>query len=891
MISIHSMVSAQSENIRTIHLNCIDTSLESAIREIQRQTNIEFIYDARLIMNQTVTCRIENVTVRDAITLLLKQTPISFQIFPPNSIVFYEDKTSSQKIAGVVVDRLSQEGLPQANIALKNSERGTATDESGYFKLENMRTEICTLMVCYMGYQPLEILVDNSNIDPLKVEMDQNPVQMPPVVISETRIPDIPIMDQYGKIQFIPVEIKSLPSSADRDILHSLQTIPGTKSIFDHLDGLYVQGGTPDQNLILFDNIPVFRAEHLWGYMNVFNPNAIKQVHFYKVGFPCRYGDKLSSVVGLKGDVGQDEKIRFGMGADFFSANSHIQLPFNSKLRCAFSLRQSFHKIGLREMYYNTEDYLFLLKRRYRTNLNQGNMFRFYDMTGKINYQFSPQNTLSFTLFTTHDKIDITKRSESQGKIEGTRFEKWTNNGMGLTWVTRWTSRSQSHLSMTWADYQNEYLYQYRLTAERIQYLPDSTIARLYYDIPVREYDQFRISQFNFKCNYSLRVNPFYEIDTGVNVSYTKVKHQLPLEHYFTIEQSVPIEDTYHLSIELPANFRAWKHVLYADNRLKIQKHSEIVIGCRSIYYEPLNTFYIDPRVGITSNWSRFSLNLKWGHYHQFLHRMSVRAGDFNPMRTSYYWALADERLKTEFSEHRSIGFDVDWDNYHMGINVYQKKNKNLLFLVPTIFDYFFHFSAPMSEMTENFSSDIIYIDRGSSTSQGIEFLLQRKYGAISGWFTYQIGRSEYRFKTINQGKSFLAEYDRTHEINWVTQFAWRNLILSFSTIYATGTPFSTAEHTVFGSPIEHDFYTYCDRSIIKNERLPSYNRFDVKLIHHIKIFSSFELEYGCTLLNIFNQTNVIDQYYQSYEDMKNDQVTDITEPGRTLFIFCNLSH
>jgi ferric enterobactin receptor len=259
-------------------------------------------------------------------------------------------------------------------------------------------------------------------------------------------------------------------------------------------------------------------------------------------------------------------------------------------------------------------------------------------------------------------------------------------------------------------------------------------------------------------------------------------------------------------------------------------------------------------------------------------------------MRTSYYWALSDERLKPEFAEHVSFGIAFDRNAYLLKIHLYQKKSKNLLFLIPTIYSDAYLYSSAMHEAIHS-TSDMIYIDRGASTSRGIEFLLQKKYGAISGGLTYQIGKSEYQFQTINQGHLFLAEYDRTHEINWVTQFAWRNWMLSLSTIFATGTPFSTAEHTVFGSPIEHDFYAYCDRSVINNERLPSYNRFDIKLSHRIRIFSLCELEYGCTLLNLFNQTNVIDRYYQNAEDMKNNQVTDITEPGRTLFIFCNLSH
>ena len=177
--------------------------------------------------------------------------------------------------------------------------------------------------------------------------------------------------------------------------MQSIQLTPGVKTVQDRIDGLYIQKGTPDQNLLLLDGIQVIRGEHLWGYYNAFNQNAIKNVTLHKTGFSSKFGDRLSSIIELEGDTGNGDNVELGAGADIFCMNAFIKIPYHSKFRSAFAMRKSFKSVGFNNMYYNFEDYIFLLKRHYDTNLEHGNLFRFYDLVGKLEYDLSAKNKIA----------------------------------------------------------------------------------------------------------------------------------------------------------------------------------------------------------------------------------------------------------------------------------------------------------------------------------------------------------------------------------------------------------------------------------------------------------------------------------------------------------------
>ena len=861
-----------------ISLECRNMPLEEALKMIQEQARIEFVYDAELLLNKQVSCVFNKLPLEEAIATVLSKSDIRYQLFPPKSVVFYQDRKRDRALAGIVVDRITGKGLPQANVHIKGTGKGTASGSAGDFMLRNLDAKLCTLSVCYIGYRPVEFVTSTQLHDPLTVAMDRSVIEMEPVDITDSKIYGLFDSTPYGEIQFLPSELKRLPTAANGDILQLLQSLPCTKGIFDQLDGLYVQGGTPDQNQVLFDGIPVVRAEHLWGYMNAFNPESVSQVHLHKAGFPSNYGDKLSSIIELEGNAGGDQP-HAGIGADFFSTHAFVQLPCHEKIKCAFSGRRSFHQIGLKDMAVNMEDYLFLIKRRYLSDINHGHMFAFWDGTGKIEYQHSPETTMSLTAFATYDKIDIARPSDSDEHAQ--RYENWSNQGIGFNWKHRSKENHEIRAQLNYSGYANDYLYQYHyIIPERSLVLPDGEVLRIEStDVFIEESDHYELSHLNGKLNYTRPFTAWFALNAGIDIERATVGHALPENHYKP-DGPIRILEGYQLSIALPSSVYSWKEALYINHHFKFFGCMELIAGGRSVYYEPMQRFYPTLRMALLAHKHGWTFHVKWGSYYQFLHRMSVRAGDFNPMRTSYYWAMADKDLVPSYSEHWTGGIDFNAGEWSYGLNAYYKTCDHILFLLPTIF-----------REDQNMDKDLIYIDQGASFSKALEIYAQKKFGWITGWVSYQTGKSLYRFASINQGRSFFTEFDRTHEINGNVRMIWRGAAISFSALYATGTPFSTAEHTIFGDAIEYDFIAYCNRSVIKNSRLPDYLRCDVKLSHLFEPFRGLHLEYGATIYNLFNRKNIIDQYYRDLMDMNDKVKTDITEMNRSVFLFVTVRY
>jgi hypothetical protein len=286
---------------------------------------------------------------------------------------------------------------------------------------------------------------------------------------------------------------------------------------------------------------------------------------------------------------------------------------------------------------------------------------------------------------------------------------------------------------------------------------------------------------------------------------------------------------------------------------------------------------YLDPRVEISYDILGIKLKSIWGKYHQYLHRMSIDAGDFNPMRTSYYWMLAYDQLKPESASHLLLAATYNIGEYEFSLNYFNKEYQNLVKLIPGV-----KFTG-----IENYSN-YIQIDNGKGLSRGIEFLIKKNSGFITGWISYQLGYAKYKFNLINQHQWYDAYYNRKHELNIVALFKKRSWQFSLLNILATGTPYSTADHTVFSIPIEYDFYSYTDPTNIYNNQQPLYLRSDIKFTYNLFIKSKLTIKTGFTLFNIFNHKNVIDQYYANLYNYNNNHKSNITELDRTLFLFCN---
>ena len=206
-------------------------------------------------------------------------------------LLFTISLSSQRTISGVVISKDNQERLPFADIIIKGTNQGASTNVDGYFSLIDAPEDSLTLQVFYVGYTTIEIAIEagNSDIKNLKIELKSG-VQLGEVVISSKSYKVMNASEGISTIQISPAQLALLPNVGEVDIFRSLQLLPGVSGSNESSSGLYVRGGTPDQNLVLLDGMTVYNVDHFFGFFSAFNADAVKDVQLFKGAFPAKYG-------------------------------------------------------------------------------------------------------------------------------------------------------------------------------------------------------------------------------------------------------------------------------------------------------------------------------------------------------------------------------------------------------------------------------------------------------------------------------------------------------------------------------------------------------------------------------------------------------------------------
>ena len=869
---ILNLLHAGNRGESCISIDCVDQPLVTVLSEVHGQTQARFVYDADLVEGKRVTCKVENKKLEDALPVILHPCQLNFQIYPDQVVVLYQDTTFRNILRGCVFDSLTGEGLPYANILIDGGSVGTAADASGNFSLDYQTETVCTLKVQYIGYQAEKLILDSRDITDLAISLKEKPILTRNVVVHSTGIPDLAVRQSGGHIDFKPENIGYLPAHTPSDILQCLQTMSGTRAINEYLNGLYVNSGTPDQNLVLLDGIPLFYAEHLWGYINLFQSHAIRRVDLLKSGFPVRYGDKLSSVIELEGKSCDIGRPRVGVGADFFSLYGYIQSPIFKQLRGSVSVRKAFNQFALPDHYYHTEDYLYMAKRRYMTNLYHGKVFNYFDVLSKLEYDYGSDNRLALTFFTGQDEFNLTKFEESNSRLVGNRLEKWRNTGVGLNWEFHWIKKLKTQLTVAYSYFRNLYNYYLHYHGLIEQVLPDGSLRHHEFDYIINEVDEDKIAQGQIKLSSRLRFNPFFNFEFGGEYSQTQLAQKFPEEQIWNNPYYNPPQD---LIVRIPETKRDNQQALFIENVSHLGRSSSRV-GLRAVHLSGFKKVYLEPRFSITVSLFRpFSLNMHWGRYNQSIHRISPKVGDGIPLRTSFFWAVSDERFQPAGVDHATVGFQLDFEDYLLKMDFYSKQYRNLLHLLPY-----------QSEDDAQF----IAVDKGIGRARGFELSIMKKHGFFSGWFSYHLSRSDYQLPHVNEGLSFYADHDRTHEINLVNRLSWQGWNLTLFGIYASGCPYTPTDEIFYTIPVDYDCNLLINHKDRNTGRLPDYRRLDVTFMRQIKDLYHCHIDCGVTLLNVLGHRNVLDRYYQNTNDSSFDYLkNDMPGLPFTVSLFVNV--
>ena len=247
-------------------------------------------------------------------------------------------------LTGKISDKVTGEALPFAYVQVRGTTIGTTTNSDGYFTLVRVPTDTSTILIQYVGYEATKIfLIPGTPVKGLNIEIKPSIQALKGVTI--TALKDEVVMankENINVVKITPRKLEQLPGLGERDIMRSFQLMPGISASNESSSGLYVRGGTPDQNLILYDGFTVYHVDHLYGFFSAFNSNALKDIQLYKGGFESRFGGRLSSVTEITSKEGNQKRFNIGGDISLLSTNVFAEIPIGDKFTSFIAFRKSY---------------------------------------------------------------------------------------------------------------------------------------------------------------------------------------------------------------------------------------------------------------------------------------------------------------------------------------------------------------------------------------------------------------------------------------------------------------------------------------------------------------------------------------------------------------------
>lgn len=357
---------------------------------------------------------------------------------------------SRHTISGYVRSSGSGEPLIQATVLNLAGGQGIATNRYGYYSL-SLAADTVRLTFSYVGHATRSVVLALKNDTLLNVELVAG--SLLEEIVVEAREEAIHERTQMSVVSVLPRQVQTLPALlGEADILKTLQLMPGVQSGNEGTTGLYVRGGSPDQNLILLDGVPVYNASHLFGFFSVFNPGSINYVELIKGGFPARYGGRLSSVLDISMKEGNAKWFAGEANIGLISGSATLEGPIvKDKGSFIISGRRTYLDLVAKP----------LLKRFVDTEENEDVDYYFYDLNAKVNYRLGQKHQLYLSAYSGRDQGAIsdgqTTRLVADEAVTNNDFNlQWSNLTTAFRWNYVISPRLFSNTTLTYSRYSSE---------------------------------------------------------------------------------------------------------------------------------------------------------------------------------------------------------------------------------------------------------------------------------------------------------------------------------------------------------------------------------------------------------------------------------------------------
>ncbi len=726
-------------------------------------------------------------------------------------------------ISGHIKDGDNGEELIGATIYIEELKTGTATNVYGFYSL-TVPEGTYTVIYQYIGYNSRRdtLVLDKDIVQ--TIEMASESKKIDEVEITSERMNKNVTDVDMGVVKLDIQTVKKIPAVfGEVDIIKTLQLLPGIVGAGEGVGGFFVRGGGVDQNLILLDEAVVYNASHLLGFFSVFNSDAIKDMEIYKGGIPAAYGGRLSSLLDVRMKDGNMKKFGVSGGIGLISSRLTVEAPIiKDKMSFIVSGRRTYVDL--------------FLKLSPNEEINQNKLY-FYDLNAKYNWRINEKNRIFVSGYFGRDVFGF-----------GNNFATdWGNATATFRWNHVVSNKMFANFTFVFSDFN------YSLG------VPEGALA----------FDwNARIRDFSLKGDFTNYLNPNNTFKWGVIATH----------HNFLPGEVVPASDESIFNSLVMPDKNAMEYAAYVSNEQKIGDKITLSYGLRySAFsqvgpgrvfnydsdgevidtteygrFEHIKTYHgPEPRVAIRYGWNKENaVKANYTRTRQYLHLIS------NSTVSSPFdiWVPADNYIQPMKADQVSVGYFRNFkeDMFEVSLEAYYKYMHDVI-------DYVDNAELLLKE---NIETQLL---RGDGYSYGIESMVRKNKGRLTGWVSYTYSRTRRKIDGINDNEAYPVSYDRNHNLAIVLSYQIsERFSISANWVYTTGLavtfPVGKYEYNGQSVPIFSERNGY---------RLPAYHRLDLSANLDFKQKPNKKFKHGLnfSVYNAYYNKNVFSIVFREDDD------------------------
>lgn len=719
-------------------------------------------------------------------------------------------------ISGTLSEQETGETLIGATVGIPALGLGTTTNEYGFYSISIPVDDSVSIYYSYIGFQTVVKTFLAKAGEIINVELGSG-VELQEVIVKANSYKERLNSTEMSVETISTKETKLIPVlMGESDILKTVQLKPGIPSGSEGTTGLFVRGGSSDQNLIVLDEAIVYNANHLFGFFSTFNTDAVKDLKIYKGGFPAQYGGRLSSVIDVKLKEGNNKKFSGSGGLGLISSKLTLEGPIQKG-------KSSFIVSGRRT-------YIDLITNQVN-KANEGKegatlipAYYFYDLNTKINFKLGDKDKIYFSGYFGRDVFGF-----------DSDFFDFDFNWGNVTGTARWNHIFNSKLfvntTFTYSDYQ------YNIT---------NKVTGFSFNVGSA------ITDVNVKSDFYYALNNKHTLRFGGGLTF----------HTFGVGRLKAGSDDGKINFEAGTDYDATEGGLYVSDDWELSNSTKINAGLRLSGFYNDNTFYagLEPRISIRQSLTDYmALKASYARMKQYIH-LVASAGTSLPTDV---WYPSTSEIEPQNSDQVALGLSYLFDKgIFLSVETYYKWLGNQVDFIDGA-DLFAN-----DDLEQEFAI-------GKGRGYGFEVGLEKKEGRLTGWVGYTLALIEKgEFKPVNAGGSFQQQgyfspiYDRRHDVSIVALFEL-NKRFSFSATYVYGSgdlrwmaPGRFSFQDIYGQNFQAVVPDYKDRN---NYRLPAYKRLDLGMTIKlgIKKDRNFENELNISVVNALDRRNTFFIYLE----------------------------